>query len=471
MNTSILQIAVNLAMKICLRAEKGEIRDLDFMASEVLGDCKDSAINMLQVITQHMNEGFREDKQTRKEMGLVLKEKDRPRRILTELGQIDYERDYFYDKEKGCYVSVLDQMLGIAKYERVGAAVGAALVSEAARASYARAADIVTGGAVSRQTVRNQILKVETPEIEAEEEKRSVKELHLHADEDHAHMQKPGKEKGKKSQIIPLVTITEGMEEVSKGRKRTIRPIHFSDEDFDTKKLWKSIEGYIGKSYELEGLEKIYVHGDGAPWIKGGLGDLAQTIHVMDGFHFYKELRKISKLLPHRHVRVALTNALKYNDRKRADEYIQDLLQEEVTKEGVEKIRKFAVYLLGNWEEIRRRIAEDSLPGSCTEGLISHVLSDRFSRDPLGWSEKALGKLVMVRLYLKNGGKLAKAHFQKGSKIKESYSEYADRLIEEHLKGAVDFSMFEPEHAIFNGASGTQIAIHGIGQMRNHVWQ
>lgn len=471
MNISILQFALNLAEEIYKRAERGEIKDLDVMAEAVLKDCKETANQMIKEIIRHMNEEFRKDKQTRKDLGLVLKEKDRPRRLLTALGQIDFERDYFYVKDKGGYVCVLDQMLGIAKYERVGAAVGAALVSEAARSSYARSADIVTGGEITRQTVRNQILKVETPEIEAEEEKRSIKELHLHADEDHAHMQKPGKEKGKKSRIIPLVTITEGMEEVSKGRNRTIRPVHFSDEDFDTKNLWKSVEGYIGKSYDLEELEAIYVHGDGAPWIKSGLGNLVQTIHVMDGFHFYKELRKISKMLPHRHVRVALTNALKYNNRKRADEYIQELLQEELTKDEAEKIRKFAVYLLGNWEEIRRRIAEDSLPGSCTEGLISHVLSDRFSRDPLGWSEEVLGKLVMIRLYLKNGGELVKEHFQKGYEPREKYSDYADRLIEEHLKGAVDFSMFEPEHPIFDGASGTQIAIAGIGQMRNHLWQ
>lgn len=49
----------------------------------------------------------------------------------------------------------------------------------------------------------------------------------------------------------------------------------------------------------------------------------------------------------------------------------------------------------------------------------------------------------------------------------EKYSEYADRLIEEHIKGAVDFSMFEPERPIFDGASGTQIQIHGMGLIRD----
>ena len=49
----------------------------------------------------------------------------------------------------------------------------------------------------------------------------------------------------------------------------------------------------------------------------------------------------------------------------------------------------------------------------------------------------------------------------------ERYSEYADKLIEEHLKGATDFSMFEPELPIFDGASGTQVALRGIGMTRD----
>lgn len=472
MDNSILQLAVGLTEKICERAKNGEIRELDVMADEILKDCRETSREILREIIRHMNEDLREQKQLRKDLGLVIKEKDRPRSLLTALGQISFTRDYYFDKENGRFSCVLDQLMGIEKYERIGASVAAALVAQATDCSYARAADIVTGGSVSRQSVHDRILKMETPEIEVDEEKKTVTELHIHADEDHAHMQKPGKEKGKQSRIIPLVTVTEGTEEGSKGRNQTIHPIHFSDEDFDTKRLWKSVEGYIDKCYETERIAKIYVHGDGGPWIKSGLNELPQTVHVMDGFHFYKELRKISRMLPHRHVRVALTNAVRYNNRKRANEYIEDILEEEsLTAKEAKKIRKFAVYLLGNWKEIRTRLTADSIPGSCTEGLVSHVLSERFSRDPLGWSENVLGKLVMARIYRQNGGKITREHFRKGGEVREKYREYAERFIEESLKGAVDFSIFEPEQPVFDGASGTQIALRGIGKMRNTLIQ
>lgn len=187
MYSSILQFAADLAKKTHQRTEKGEIRDLDTMADEVLKDCKETSAEIIQVIIRHMNERMREDKKNRKAMSLVIKENDRPRSLLTALGPISFTRDFFFNRESGRYTCVLDQILGITKYERVGASVGAALVSQATDTSYAGAADIVTGGKVSRQTVRNQILKVKTPEIEAEEKKRTVKELHIHA-----HMQKPG---------------------------------------------------------------------------------------------------------------------------------------------------------------------------------------------------------------------------------------------------------------------------------------
>lgn len=449
----------------------GEFKDLDVAADEILKDCREISIKMLQEIIRQMNEDFREDKVMRRELGLVIKEKDRPRSLLTTLGQIDFARDYFYDKGNEEYISVLDHALGIEKYERIGGTVAAALVSEAAEVSYAKAASTVTGGAVSRQTVRNQILKVNVPEVQPPEEKRIVKELHVYADEDHVHMQKPGKAKGKQSRIVPLVTVTEGMQEESKGRNRTIHPMHFTSERFDTKELWKSSEGYIGKTYDLEKLEKIYVHGDGGQWIRNGLDAFTQTVHVADEFHFRKALKKVCSILPNRNIKISIENALRQNDHRKADKFIQELLKEPLTEKETKAVCEFAGYLFRFWDEIRIRITED-IPGSCTEGLISHVLSERISRDPLGWSKEGLGKVVSIRVYLKNGGKLTKEAFRQGpSERPERYSEYADRLIEEHLWGAEDFSIFETEPAIMDGASGTQQLIKRYGRAQNTLLQ
>ncbi len=92
----------------------------------------------------------------------------------------------------------------------------------AAEVSYAQSSELVTKGQVTRQSVRNHILKLEVPESRPKEIKKEVSALHIFADEDHVHMQKPSKKRGKKNRIIPLVTVTEGIGKESKRRKKTI---------------------------------------------------------------------------------------------------------------------------------------------------------------------------------------------------------------------------------------------------------
>ena len=116
-----------------------------------------------------------------------------------------------------------------------------------------------------------------------------------------------------------------------------------------------------------------------------------------------------------------------------------------------------------NWYEIRGRIVEE-LPGSCTEAQVSHVLSERFSRDPLGWSEVCLGKLTSARVYVKNGGTITKGVFKRKEEKYTEYTEYADRFIEENIKGTFDYSMFENERPIFDTDSGTQHTIRSLLQ-------
>lgn len=257
----IQQIAEELVRKITEKAYSGGITDVDALASSVLQDCRQASASIIEAICSEINLQIRRGKPARKELGLVLKEKERPREILTELGKLNLPRDYYYDKKHGKYVSMLDHMIELRSYERIGDSLSAEMVSLATDMSYAKSAAIATEGAVSRQTVKNHIRKINIPEKQPESiEKKTVKELHIYADEDHVHMQRPNRARGKKNKIVPLVTVTEGMHMESCRRNRTIGTMHFVDEHFDTKSLWKSVEGYIGWAYEAEKLEKIYVH-------------------------------------------------------------------------------------------------------------------------------------------------------------------------------------------------------------------
>lgn len=469
MDNIIQQISEKLTKKILEKAYSGGICDIDLLSSSVLEDCKSAARDILEAIVSDLNIKIREDKPSRKARGLILKEKNRERSLLTEIGRLDLPRDYYYDKKEEKYEYLLDRVIGLQGYERISAGVMAKLVSVATEVSYAKSAETVTGGQLSRQCVRECILKLGAIEKRPQpyEPKRKVKELHLFADEDHVHMQREGRAKGKKSRMVPLVTVTEGVEEESKGRNRTINAMHFVDENFDTKALWKSVEGYIGASYDIESIEKIYIHADGGKWITNGLESFSNVTRVMDGFHLEKRLKEVSRKFPGSNLRQRIKAAIERGDRKKLDMLMQEMYARSQDKKQIEYTTKLGGYLTENFEEIRNRLKSDTV-GSCTEGQVSHILSTRFSRNPMGWSEEGLGKLSKQRVYIKNKGKIEASDFKKKEKSGgDSYREYADRIIEEACRGAKDFSIFEKQGPIFDGASGTQMAIRHMGMNRN----
>ena len=469
MNNIIQQISEKLTKKILEKAYSGGICDIDLLSSSILEDCKSAARDILEEIVSDLNIKIREDKPSRKARGLILKEKNRERSLFTEIGRLNLPRDYYYDKKEEKYEYLLDRVIGLQGYERISAGVRAKLVSMATEVSYAKSAETVTGGQLSRQCVRECILKLGAIEKRPQpyEPKRKVKELHLFADEDHVHMQREGKTKGKKSRMVPLVTVTEGVEEESKGRSRTINAMHFVDENFDTKALWKSVEGYIGASYDIESIEKIYIHADGGKWITNGLASFSNVTRVMDGFHLEKRLKEVSRKFPGSNLRQRIKAAIERGDRKKLDMLMQEMYARSQDKKQIEFTTKLGGYLTENFEEIRNRLKSDTV-GSCTEGQVSHILSTRFSRNPMGWSEEGLGKLSKQRVYIKNKGKIEASDFKKKEKSGgDSYREYADRIIEEACRGAKDFSIFEKQGPIFDGASGTQMAIRHMGMNRN----
>ena len=81
----IQQITVELVRKITEKACSGGISDVDALASSVLQDCKQASASIIEVICSEINLRIRKDKSVRKELGLVIKEKERPREILTDL--------------------------------------------------------------------------------------------------------------------------------------------------------------------------------------------------------------------------------------------------------------------------------------------------------------------------------------------------------------------------------------------------
>ena len=176
-------IAQELVEKIIKKAYSGKISDIDSLTENILADCKISAARVVETILAEMNLQIRQDKQARKEQGLVMKQKDSPRSLLMKLDTLYMTRDYYYDKVNESHVCILDKVIGIPAYERITGGVSAKLVSLTTEVSYAKSAQFGAVDAISRQSVGNKILKLGALEKrpDPKEEKRDVKELHVFA--------------------------------------------------------------------------------------------------------------------------------------------------------------------------------------------------------------------------------------------------------------------------------------------------
>ena len=98
MEEIIAQLLAKMARKICETTFSSEWRGISELTERLKSECRATEKAILEECVKSINRTFRENKARRKEMGLVLQEKDRHREILTVLGLIDVSRDCYFDK-------------------------------------------------------------------------------------------------------------------------------------------------------------------------------------------------------------------------------------------------------------------------------------------------------------------------------------------------------------------------------------
>ena len=414
METIIQQICMNMVEKVLKTLKESKNLSLDIITPEIREESNNTCLSIVEEYIKYVNLEMRNQKKDRKSKGLVIKEKDVDRKVITCLGELEYSRDIYFNKVENVYVKPIDSIFGIEPYERICKNVKADLVDKAIDNSYEKSKNLVGVPNISRQSVRNAILKsnLDNDKSMVVAEKKLLKELHIYADEGHVHLQKPNKIKGRACQIVPLVTITEGTENVSKSRRRTINPYHIVDSSFDTSSLWKKVDEYIVGNYEVD------------------------------------EIKKIERLI-------------ESNCKDEAIMYMSELCSDIEDERVQNRCCNACNYIINNWEGIVNRYTLD-IPGSCTEGQVSHVLSERFSRNPMGWSKEILGKLSVLRVHKKNGNKIDSSIYSNTGN--EQYRDCVNKTNEK-----LNWSIFDKEKFIFDDSSATRILIKGIGCNRSNI--
>lgn len=337
--------------------------------------------------------------------------------LLTTMGMIEYKKTCFEEKESGRHRYLLDEVMGIESHARMTEDVEVKILEEAVETSYEKAGSkAVRNEKISRQTVKNKIEKLEIPiEREKKEKKREVKYLYVEADEAHVALQykeKRGDLKGKKykgCELAKVVYVHEGgKKRGKKAARKELKHVHYFCGTYRGKErneeLWKEVEEYIGNTYEVEKIEKIYFQTDGGSWMKRGR-EIEKSEFVLDEFHLEKYKKKALYGIEEREKEEKqLEEWLKEKKKRKLKEWLKKRTEGE--EERIRKKREEGIgYLINNIEGAGNRLKrEEGVEGSSTEGHVSFVLAERMSSRPMGWSRKNVDQMSKLRAYVKNGG-------------------------------------------------------------------
>lgn len=416
MNNIIQQVCTKFIERIIKFVSEEKVKTLYELEEGFKEISNNFLTEIMKVYLESIDECVAKDKAGRKKRGLVVERRNEERTIYTQFGEMTYSRAYYRDKREEEYVHPIDKVAGIESYERVSLSVAASLVNHAAEASYGQSSRHVTDSRISRQTVMNKVREIHDLKLEKQGGKRFAKELHVAADEDHVTLQDGS------DTYVPLITVYEGLRWVSKGRYECINPRHFSAYGSDVEDLWLEVSHYIYENYDEKSLERVYIHGDGASWIKAGQGYLPRSIHVLDQYHQNKALIEATGTQPD--FRKALRVAVKEADRDGFCKLVREMIKGAKTDKERERIYNFRKYILNNWEGIEIKRYENC-GGSCAEGQVSHVLSSRLSSRPMGWSKEGLSFMSRLRVYWVNGGRVRPQHLRKD----EEFEQYLKKAI------------------------------------------
>ncbi len=325
------------------------------------------------------------------------------RTLVTRFGELEFDRAYYKNIRDKNYVYILDEILGIEKYERVEGNLKGQILDQAVDVSYEKAAELSTPAYLTRQTVKNIIRengKIDNLDLDVED-KKEVDTLYIEADEDHVPLQN-GKNKEMK-----LIYVYDNKTKVSKDRIK-LKNIRYFTGEMNPEDIWTEVATYLDEAYDLDKVKNIYIAGDGANWIKGGTEIIKDSKYVLDHYHLSKYVKKITAHLPSLEepadIEKPLWRFIRRGKKEFAVELIDYAIEITPSKSKKKTMRAAKKYILNNWEGINNLFQEEYRCSA--EGHISHILSDRLSSRPMGWSLIGADEMARMRAYKANGGSI-----------------------------------------------------------------
>ena len=149
---------------------------------------------------------------------------------------------------------------------------------------------------------------------------------------------------------------------------------------------------------------------------------------VLDEFTLEKYLTKLTSHMKDSREDAAneLRTAIRSKTKKDFEEIVDCLEGCLENETGIKRIAEAKEYILSNWTAAKLRLRhQNGVKGSSTEGHVSHILSNRMSSRPMGWSVRGATKMAKLIAYERNGGDMLElVRYQKRNLPKAAGDEY-----------------------------------------------
>ena len=444
--------------KITGKVLTGE-KDADHLSQEILDRTTKLASRMIAEMYEKIDEEI---------MGCIqrkvkwnIEKRNEPKEILDIVGTVRFNRTGYEDKKTGEYVYLLDRVLGLESHQRLTLGAMAKVLEETLLTSYRKGGKAASPyDAVSKQTVKRivhgTVIEFPVGKGKKKEEKKQLKTLYIIADEAHVAAQF-WKEKGDLAidsrgntinTLMPKLIcvyediINESGENSKTPRYRLVGKKYFCGTykgEADNLKLWEQVRDYIEETYDTDVLERVYIAGDGATWIKTGLEVIEGSKFVLDKYHMMKYINESVSHLSEDNkelMKDEIWENINEADKEGLKAAYQLILKVTESETKGETIKSALKYLLNQWDGIRVRVEEAGGNWKCcAEGQVSHVLSARMSSRPMGWSEHGCDQISKLLAYHWNGGKVIDLlRYQKKKQQKEKDRQEQEELIKELRK-------------------------------------
>ena len=346
--------------------------------------------------------------------------------LITSLGEVVYHKTLFKNTSTGESCYLLDQLMGLEHHARITEDAEARILKEASESSYRKggANASISGDSISKEAVMNKLHRLEFPVLKAEE-KKELKTLYIDADEDHVSLQylehKGDIKKPRINTVMPrIIYVYEGVDTDEEGRPKLINTKYFGGiyEGKDAiSKLWTEVLNYLNEAYDMECIDRIYINGDGASWIRSGEKIIPKSKFALDKYHMYKYIIAATSHLEDSadDARSEIYRAIHKKKKWMAEGVFDKIIAVTDKETKCKAVEHAKAYILGNWTGIMLSMKSQDKNVRCSaEGHVSHVYADRMSSRPLGWCRTGADKMSRLRIYRQNQGDMLElVRFQK----------------------------------------------------------